>query len=192
MNVDRKFSGAGVRDAIENLIFDAEEFGHNFIELRHLTPCSTQDVILGVEEARVISRRTVGSRVATAQGVKIIKDGVLTFYPDTRLRRWGYLLDTPKNRRWLASQLVSPLVEVVDSRIRNEIIELAEAEGFATERVQADVSLQNYLNKNVPDEVLEKNAEIEELKRQLAEEKKKAKEAKPLSGTRIKKETTTK
>lgn len=189
MNIDRRFLKDGVKDMLETLTADAEEFGHNFIELRHLTQCETQDVILGLEEARVISRRKAGSRIATAQGVRIINDGVLTFYPDVRMRRWAYMLDTPRNRRWIASQLVSPLVEVADSQIKKEIIELAEAEGFSTVRVQTDLSLKDYLNEGVSDEVVEMSEEIEELKRQLAEEKKKSK---PLSGTRIKKENTTK
>ena len=189
MKIERKFLKEVMKDVLETLIFDAEEFGHNFIELRHTTQCETQDVIMGLEEARVISRRRPGSRVATAQGVKVITDGVLTFYPDVRYRRWAYMLDTPKNRRWLAAQLQAPIVEVVDDTIRREIVELADKEGFATEKVQIDTSLSAYLNQGVPDEVVEMSKEIEELKKQLAEANKKAK---PLSGTKINKDTTTK
>jgi hypothetical protein len=189
MKVERKFTKAGIGEVLESLMYDAEDFGHNFIELRHLTPCETQDVIMGFDEARVVSRRTPGSRIATAQGVKVIQDGVLTFYPDTRNRRWAYMLDTPKNRKILAAGIVAPIVEVVDQGIKREIIALAEKEGFATEQVKTlDTSFDAYLNKGVPDEVLELNAELEELKKQLAAEKKKAK---PLSGTKVAKKTTT-
>jgi len=189
MKIERKFTKPGIGEVIESLMYDAEDFGHNFIELRHLTPCETQDVVMGFDEARVVSRRTPGSRIATAQGVKIIKDGVLTFYPDKQNRRWAYMLDTPKNRRILAAGIVAPLFEAVDQGIKREIIELAENEGFATERVVTmDTSFDAYLNKGVPDAVLELNAEVEALKKQLAEEKKKPK---PLTGTKVTKKPTT-
>ena len=139
MKIERKFLKSDLKDVLETLIFDAEEFGHNFIELRHLTQCETQDVIMGVEEARIVSRRKPGSRVAVAQGVKIINDGVLTFYPDVRYRRWAYLLDTPKNRRWLAAQLISPLVDVVDpNRVCTTIATIASIDLYTVTKEDLD------------------------------------------------------
>jgi len=190
MDIKRKFAKPGLNEAIETLVFDAEDLGYNFIELRHLTDCETQDVFMGLDEARINHRRKAGSRIATAVGVRIITDGVLTFYPDGRGRRWAYLLDTPKNRQWLAAQLVSPLVDVVDSGIKKEIYALAEEKGFPTERATTiDHSFDAYLNNGVADEVVEMSNEIEDLKKQLAEAKKKAK---PLSGKTIKKPATEK
>lgn len=189
MRIDRRIDEVK-RMYLESKIFDAEDLGHSFIELRHLTPCVTQDVLMGVEEIKFVQRRQPGSRVMVNAGAKVVCDGSLIFYPDDRGRRWAYMLDTKRNRKWLAGQLISPIVEVVDPNIKKEIISLAEELGLATKRAAiTDHSFDAYLNAGVPDEVLRKDEEIEELKRQLAEAKTAAKKAKPLAGKTVAKQT---
>lgn len=53
-------------------------------------------------------------------------DGCLKFYPDQAGRCWGYVYDTPENREIMATSLASGWYRIVDKKIREEIIKLAE------------------------------------------------------------------
>lgn len=185
MRIDRSFPDT-LKYHIENIesfIYEGEAQGYKFIELRLIKQCTTQDILMGVDELKLATARRPGQRMAVTTGGHIIKDGVLRFFPDKRLYRWGYMLDTPKNRKWLAAQLATPQVIISDPKIHEEIVKLAEELNIDITPKEIDVSFDNYL----VGKTVEKDDDKEELLRKIAELEGKLEEknSKPLSGKRV-------
>jgi hypothetical protein len=59
-------------------------------------------------------------------------EGSVKFYLDERNNCWGYIYDTPENRKLIYGSLSSGWFKIVDKRIREEIIKEADALGFKT------------------------------------------------------------
>ena len=186
MIINKKFMNSDKREILEANLSDAEMYGEKFIEVRSVIQGELEDIILGVEQAKVVTSRQFGQKIATATGVVRISDGELRFHPDNRFFRWGYLLDTPRNRRWLAGQLKYPQVIISDPAIQKEIEDLARKEGMATEAAPVqDLAFDNYLKGKETEEEIALKEKVEALEKELAEAKKA--KAKPLAGKKIEK-----
>jgi hypothetical protein len=180
----RKFRNKFVGENIENMLLDGEDQGYSFIEVRSKIYGKSEEMICGPQELKLVKRRVAGQQFATNISAQIVEDGIVKFFPDKDMRLWGYVLDTPKNRIWLASTLSGNDVTIADVSVKNEIIKLAMEKGMPTERTRADKSLDNYLSK----EKTETKNENEALKAELAQlkaEKMEADKKKPLDGKKV-------
>jgi len=208
MIINRRFEKEFIKDLLEDYTDNVETQGYGFIEVRMTESGETTEEIIGLDEAKVNMIRKPGSRVTMASGVTIIKDGHYRFYPDKNWIRYGYILDTERNRRWLAAELKRGKYQAADRRVDEEIKELARDLGMPTFPMAArDTALDNYLHdtgKNKTDKVA-LEMRIKELEEQLKSkkvsveessvedleetieklEKKIEDKAKPLSGVKI-------
>jgi hypothetical protein len=152
------------REELESLMDDCEDLGFEFIQLRFGKQSKYPIKMRGRESLAVIRNRQNGTTYTKVAGSKIVKDGVLFFYPDDKARCWGYMLDTPNNRKYLAGQLKISHVTITDSKIKKEIYKLAEDLGIETEVVQTDHTLDSYLKKEEKvEEVVEEKVVKEEV-----------------------------
>lgn len=183
-------------EELEQLISDAESMGYRFIEVKRGGFSKVRDHIAGLDELRPIMSRAYGTDVPVVQGMKIVKDGSVHFYPDNRAQRWGYVLDTPKNRRWLAAVLASEQYNVTDNKIKGEIIDLAIKEGFNSKKRDVDnvdKHLFTYMKSDTRQaeiDILTKLAELEQENEKLKAALESTEVKKPLAGKHVKVNTT--
>lgn len=155
-------------DVLETTIENAEAMGYSFIELRYNAPHSFIKKISGLDQLAIGVSRQAGSRSARENTANIIADGWLFFYPDKQNRPYGYLLDTPKNRKWLAVQLSKPKIIITDKTVKNEIISLAIKLGLPTELIKSVDKTINFSLKGDALKEAEGMSEIDTLKAELA------------------------
>ena len=159
MDIRRKI-GDDIVEELEDLMTDAEDLGHSFIELRYSEESKYLVKLRGRESLAIISTRKQGTTFRRIAGGKIVNDGVIRFYPDKKAKCWGYMLDTENNRLYLAHQLHQNHVIIVDSKIKKEIFALAKKLGIETEVDTTDHTFDGYLNKNKKvEEVVEEKVE---------------------------------
>ena len=99
----------------------------------------------------------------------VTKVGHVYLYPDVNSIRWGFVLDTPKNRRVLASHIAAPVIDIVDKRIKDELIKYCDDNGI---NVKPEAPTNPYVKKSIPEQRLENQnekleADVRMLKRQL-------------------------
>jgi len=172
----RRLEKAYIREYIEDFMLNVENFGYGFIEVKLSDPGETTEIVIGIDEAKVQLTRKPGSRVTIAAGVKVIKDGVATFYPDKSFNRWAYVLDTERNRMWLASSIRHGKYMVTDNRIKSDIEDIAIKNDWPITPVDGyDNAFSGYVRGN-------NTVEVEKLKEELDALKNKVKgETKPLT-----------
>ena len=143
MNILRKIDGK-VKDYLENLMSEAELRGHGFIELRHSKRGKGGERLMGVDEAKVIKTSSGGRDGFDMYTTRIITDGVLDFYPDNNGVRWGYILDSKKNREWAASQVACEKMTSTDQKLLNwaKMLRSTNKDDY----VLNDKNIQNYLD----------------------------------------------
>lgn len=91
-------------------------------------------------------------------------DGTLKFYPDDSGYCWGYVYDTEENRELLATSLANRWFKIVDKRVREEIVSLAESKGYPTKPAPlAQLVVKKSVNEKKYQETI-KAAEIEKEK----------------------------
>lgn len=94
--------------------------------------------------------------------------GEVRFYPDGDDYRYGYILDTPENRKKLMSSLTKGWFTIQNERVRNEIMDMAEAKGFGTSFKK---NTHEYVKKT--QEVTDLEATNEKIQKELAASRKK-------------------
>jgi len=146
MEIKRKIDPE-IKEILEDLMDDAEDLGKSFIELKYGKPSKYLVSLRGRESLALITGRENGTTFRTVAGGRIIKDGAIKFFPDTKNRCWGYMLDTENNRQYLAGQLKINHVIIADRKIKKEIYKLAEELGLETEVEIIDHSMDNYIRK---------------------------------------------
>lgn len=171
--------GKEIIERLEELIEDAADYGHSFIEAKLPGKGKFPEKTYGFEEARLKRRRQPGTDITATYGVDIVSDGIVNFYNDNKQNRWGYILKTEKNMRILASELKNRSFIVTDPAIVNELKEIAKENGWPTEYVERTVSATEGVVRNEAPVEDARDAEIEELKKQLEELKAANDEAKP-------------
>ena len=182
MEIKRKLLSEYVIEPLELMMEDVEFKGYNFIEVRHPEQGNTTRKIIGLDEAKVQTVRVPGSPVPIVSNIKIVKDGVVHFYPDQRFHRYGYVLDTKRNREWLSECLGDDTYKATDRDIQKQIEKLAKERGLPTVPVRSIGSKDiGYGRKDTEKEEEILNERIKELEEQLAEAKK------PLAGKKINK-----
>ncbi len=103
----------------------AETQGHNFITLKHRINSDIAEIVNGVEAVKVVSFKNHVDKTMK-HDIKVIQAGDLVFIPDPRTSvRWGYLLDTPYNRRLLATHWIEDRWEIYDGKVRETVQEAA-------------------------------------------------------------------
>lgn len=159
-----------IKDYLDEKIENAQMYGKDYIELRFGESSKYKEKMIGFEDIKLIMRRQGRDDYATPVGAKIIKDAVVYFYPDNLKRCWGYMLDTPNNRKILAAQYKLRQVIISDNKIDKEIKALCKKLGYPTEMVVIDHTFDNYLKKSKKsEETIDKDAKIEKLEARLAE-----------------------
>jgi len=185
MNIVRRLEKSYVKEYLEDFMLNVADFGYGFIEIKMKEPGETTEIVIGIDEAKVQVSRKPGSRMTVASGVQIIKDGVATFYPDTNYNLWAYVVDTERNRSWLASEIRYGKYTIPDRKIREEIEDLAVELDFPTTAVESrDSAFDGYVRGNSQEEKDLLKEEIESLKGKLEKAKK------PLDGRRSKRNRT--
>ena len=175
-----------VLERLEELVEEAADFGHSFIEVKLPGRGDQVERTYGFEEATLRRRREPGTAITSTIGVEIISDGIVKFYPDQKNVRWGYVLNTKKNKEILAAELKNRTFIIQDANILRELQDIAREKNWPTEYVEREVSATEGVIIKEDPVLAEKEREIEELKRQLEEANKAKEEAKPkpLAGKR--------
>jgi len=175
--VVKKLQNRDTQERLQEYIDDAATLGYKFIEVMDVKRLTFGRAFIGVEELTIAEKRVPGQQAVSGLVPNIIKDGVLDFHPDGKGRCYGYVLDTQKNREFLASQLERPLCTVLDTTTLNEIKMLAIKMGYMDEA------------RKIQDPTLVLNTaqiELDDAKAELAKlraEKEELEKAKPLKST---------
>jgi len=122
--------------------------------------------------------------MAETDDVPLIFDAV-KFFPDKNGFRWGYVLDTEKNRKVIMGLLSTGFFHIQDKSIRDEIVSVAEKKGIRTTPAPIkEISVR----KTVREEKLSKvvKSTEDELRRLKAELAKKEEELQKVKKTRKK------
>lgn len=185
MLITRKFINKDLKEYLETQIENAESYGYEFIEVKYYQMSQYEMHIRGLNEIKVITRRKPGTSLYTPSGIKLIEDGTLKFFPDKYGNLYAYLVDTPRNREYLYSNLASRKVVVTDKKLEKQLKEEALDKGYST----VEKKLKSKVFENIVDSV--KEAEVEDLKaevEELREALKKKKASRPLAGKKLDKE----
>jgi hypothetical protein len=199
MGIHERRIAEGNKSKLVQMIEDGEMNNMKFIELRYNQDGDSTMSILGFDGIYTDSK----GNVAKTSNSKV------TFYPDNRNKRWGYVLKTPKNIDKLARFIQADQFTIVGLEDKNEVTMYAIKNNINMEPVKHryEDGLILGRGKSEAEELQEKlkaqEAIIEFLKRQagvtedqIAEatasdpvvEEKAKEEAKPLSGVRINKD----
>jgi hypothetical protein len=167
---DTKKLRIGAKD-VESIMDASDSLGLEIIRIVGVKTGASNTGVGGFE----IPREIVGSNGIGSQYT--LTHGIVYMYPDQKLNKHGFVLDTEKNRRVLASHLAAPVLNILDKKDRTEIVKVAELLGKATERggvVPAHIPQTAAIKKN--EEVVEaKSKKLEESEQALLEERIKTK-----------------
>lgn len=155
----------------ENMMAEAEANGLEFIEVRHGKRGKVSETFRGLDQV-VLDKMSGGRDGFDSYRVRIIGDGTFEMEADSSRVRWGYLLRTDKNEKWLALQVASGKLGCTDETIRRKA---AYWKGAQDKTRSEDKNIDNYLKniknkktKAIEPEVSQTN-EADELKKQLEE-----------------------
>jgi hypothetical protein len=116
-------------------------------------------------------------RVTNVDQMVEMEYGEVIFYPDNEGIRFGYILDTEKNRNVLVNTLTTGWFTIQNERIRNEIIDVAQEKGLGTEYKKVTheyvKKTQEVTDLEKQNEKLEKELELSHKKSALLEQKQK-------------------
>jgi hypothetical protein len=117
----------GVKRKLFDVIEEASIAGKEHIEiiLTKNSGSAERVEVCGVESCKLVYGRAPGSSNVETRGISIIADGIVRFYPDRKGRMTGYLLDTDKNRKWLASTMSTGTYKITDAQVEREIKSIA-------------------------------------------------------------------
>lgn len=128
----RKLAGGG-DTAVEQMVETAALIGTDLIELlwtpRNRQPRHAVARVIGFKEPITDGVVDIDEETAKTGWV----DGTIYFYPDANGNCWGYVYDSTENREHLARSLSNGWFRVVNKKIRDEIIGLANEMGLPTE-----------------------------------------------------------
>ena len=125
---------------VEEIFSSAATTGIDLIEILWSKFTDAEHKMYGYETPIISSNNSGLSQVSIESSIGWI-EGVTTFYPDFQRRAWGYIFDTPKNRVKLLNSLATGWFQIVDKKLREEIIEKAKEADMPIEHVEAIVRI---------------------------------------------------
>lgn len=178
----RKMQQPQIQEAIERYVEEVESVGCNLIELQWVELSKVKHSFIGVEQLKVYEKK---GRRGFELNKRWVDDGEVVFYPDTRSRCWGYLVDTEANRIFLARTLKVRKFTIVDQKIKSEIYALAKDNDIDTE-LRRDDSIDKYLEKDIKfKKIRELEAELKKRDKQLESVKNEAQRNRPLVNVKL-------
>jgi hypothetical protein len=160
----------------------------NMIEQASLAGCDLIECVWN--ESKKIARRTAaqvigfkvptGARIDESGAVSEWIDGTVKFYPDNNGVCWGYIFDTPENRKDLYYAFSNDWFSIVDAKVREQIKQEAEEAGISTKpadkfsipikKSRREVEADRHI-KNLEKDREEMKHKLEALERELMETK---------------------
>lgn len=126
--VVRKLDGGGDTE-VQRMIESATALGIDLIELVWNKKRADLAQIVGFKEPVFSSMSPLDTEIQADKWI----DTTLKFYPDQNQFCWGYVFDIPENRELLQTSLSNGWFKIVDKRIRDEIVQEAQAKGLKTD-----------------------------------------------------------
>ncbi len=166
-NVNRLAAG---RKEVEELYELAEMLGLEIIKINGKKISSSLGSVSGFEIARM------GFNPRGGMGAPVMDKGYVYMYPDKHGTRWGFVLDTDHNRRVLASHIAAPILNIVDAKVKKEIIAYCDENGI---NVVPQKKGNPYAKKSIGEQQLEnRNNKLEADLRMMKEQMRQLEEAK--------------
>lgn len=121
-------------DIVDAMIDTSNQLGIDLIEVVY-TPTNGQPVF-SIQEIHGYNFPIMDSMAILNDTTEASSwvEGILKFYPDGKGRCWGYIYDTPDNRHLIHTTFSSGWYRVIDSRLRQELLDEAAAKDIRTDR----------------------------------------------------------